>query len=93
MRQVEEEGLILLAPNEIDGLVGQEVGQVSALGILGLRVGIEVEVLAVADDGFVEAALTGMIPLLLAQVPLAKHGRRIARALQRLRQDRAIQRQ
>src|SRR6185436_9923955 len=73
MRQVEEERVILVPRDEVDGLVGEKVCQVLPLGVVGLRTCREIEMLAHADDGLIEASLTGMVVALLANVPLAEH--------------------
>ncbi len=64
--------------DEIDGLVGEKIGEVLAFGIGNRRIGLEVEMFAHADDGFVEAALGGVVGAALANVPFAKHGGGVA---------------
>ena len=59
VRQIQEERLILVPLDEIDGVIGEKVGQVLALRIVGGRIGFEVEVHAGGFDGFVEAAFAG----------------------------------
>ena len=52
----------------------------------------EIEVRALADDGFVEAAFARMVIALIADVPLAEHACRVTGRLQRGRKDHAIER-
>ena len=61
VREVEQERLGLVALDEVDGLIGEKVGEVLALRVFRLRVRLEVEVLAVGFDRLVEAALRWMI--------------------------------
>jgi hypothetical protein len=54
--EVEEERLVLVARDEVDGVVGEEVGEVLALRVR-VAGGVEVEVLAGRFDRLVEPAL------------------------------------
>ena len=80
--QVQQERLILVALDEVDGLVRQEVRQVLALrvGRLGRR--LKIEMAPRGLDGFVEAALRRVVFGRIAQMPLPEHRGRITRLLE-----------
>jgi len=82
VRQVEQERLIPMALDEVDGPVRQEVRQVLALRVGRLRRRLEVEMAARRLDGFIEAALCRVVFGRVAQVPLAEHPRRVAGLLE-----------
>src|SRR5262249_7252639 len=79
-----KEWLILMSLDEIDGVVSEKVSQVLALGILGGRVGFEIEVKARGLDRFVESAMTGVVLGIVAEVPLAEHACGVAGLFQRV---------
>ena len=83
--QVEEEGGVFVALDEIDGLVGEEVGEVFAFGVFDRWLSFKIEVLAHGHDGFVKAALPGVIGVFFAEVPFAEHAGGVSGLLHRLR--------
>ena len=94
VRQIEEERPVLVPLDEVDRLVGQEVGQVlrpSGYSTGGLVA--KSKCCAHRDDRLVEAALAGMIVAVVAEVPLAEHAGRVAGLLQRLGDRDLVQRQ
>ena len=93
VRQVQEERLVLVPLDEIDRAVRQKIGQVLTLRILGLRVGLEIEMPARRLNRLVEAALARMMLRTFAQVPLAEHAGRVAGLLQRVGDRDLVQRQ
>src|SRR5438552_1521739 len=93
MRQIKKERLILVAPYEIHRFISQEIGEVSALGILHGRVRHELEMCARTFYGFVESSLRRVIFWLQPEMPFAEHGRGIPGLLQALGYCNLIERQ
>ncbi len=93
MRQVQKKRLVLVPPDEIDGLVRQPVRQIRACGDRHLRRGREIKVLAHRHDGLSEAAPRGVIIALLPDVPFAEHPCGVAGVFQVVRDGLAIKRQ
>src|SRR5438309_2014091 len=93
MRQIKKERLILVAPYEIHRFISQEIGEVSALGILHGRVRHELEMCARTFYGFIESSLRRVIFWLQPEMPFAEHGRCVSGLLQPLGNRDLIQRQ
>ena len=79
--------------DEVDGVVGQEVGQILIGRMLGRRSRIEVEMFARGLDGFVETTFGGEVLGIGAEVPFAEHAGGVAGFLERLGQRDFIERQ
>ena len=93
VREVEEERAVLVAADEIHGLVGEKIAEVGALRITHLRVRDEIEMHAHRDDGLVEAALARMMCGVLAEVPFAEHAGGVAGLLEGLGDGDFVERQ
>ena len=85
--QVEEEGGVFFALDEVEGFVGEEVGEVGVFGDVGLGVGLEVDVFAIGDEGLVEAAVAGVVATAFAEVPFAEHGGGVTGGFEGLGED------
>src|ERR1051325_9854105 len=71
--QIEKERLVLVASDEILRLVGQEISEVSALGIFDGRVGDEIEMDSGTFDGLIESSFCRVIFRLEPEMPFAEH--------------------
>ena len=85
--EVEEEGGVFFALDEVDGFVGEEVSEVGVFGDVGFGVGLEVDVFAIGDEGFVEAAFAGVMAAAFAEVPFAEHGGGVTGGFEGLGED------
>src|SRR5690349_7634303 len=93
MREIEKEGPVFMTPNEIDGFVGEKIGQVCTLWVRDGRFGYKIKMMTGALDGFIKAALSGMVFGVLAQMPFAEHACGVAGFFQSLSDRDFVERQ
>ena len=74
-------------------MIGQEIGQIRALGGFDSWVCLEVVMTSCGNDGFVKTAMTGTKLPLGPNVPLAEHGRGVPGRLQCIGHRHPVQRQ
>ena len=92
VRQIKKERFIFVPPNKILRFVRQKIREILAFGIIGLRIGFEIEMKARAFDRFIESAFRRMMRGVISQMPFAKHRRRVSGSFQRIRESDFIQR-
>jgi len=91
MGEIEEEGLLFVTANEVQTFVGQKIGQISAGGVFGGRIGFEIEMPSRRAEGLVKTAFGGMVLGGFAEVPFAEHAGDVASRLQGLGKGHLVQ--
>ncbi len=79
--------------NEIDRVIGQEVGQVLTLRIVRHWVRLEIEVYSRRLDRLIEPPHVGMMRGIIPQVPFTEHACRVASLLERVGDRNFIERE
>jgi len=89
--EVEEEGGVLVIADELDGAVGEVVGEVGAGRDILLRIGMEVEMGTCGDEADVKAPGEGMMFSGFTEMPFSEDGGGVASGFEALGENRAVE--